>query len=46
MLIVIESLRSVMANVLDYDIVVSELEPKLPYYVDFWTNALKFLRSS
>ena len=31
----------VVVNVLDCDVVGSELELQLPYYVHFWTNALR-----
>ena len=32
--------RKVVVNVLDCDIVVSEIEPQSNYYVYFWTNTL------
>ena len=35
-----QSPRSVVANVLDCDIVVSEFEHQSRYYVHFWTNTL------
>ena len=33
--------RGLVANVLDCDIVVSEFEFQLRYYVHFWTNILE-----
>ena len=33
--------RGVVVNVLDFDIVVSEFEIPLRYYVHFWTNTLE-----
>ena len=35
-----ESLRSLVANTQDYDIVFSEFDFKSGYYVHFWTNIL------
>ena len=35
------SLRSVVANVMDCDIIVSEFEIQSRYYVQFRTNSLK-----
>ena len=32
--------QSVVANMLNCDIIVSESNLQLPYYVHFWTNAL------
>ena len=35
------SLRGVVANVKDYDVIVSEFEPQSCYYVHFRTNFLR-----
>ena len=36
-----ESLRGVVAKVLDCEIVVSKFELQVRYYVNFWTNILE-----